>query len=336
MRVVALVALSLGAAELLLRALPEAVRGYRVERGALRPPREHLEQRRVNSLGVHDREPAPKAPGSRRVLVLGGERVAAREVPLADGWPRLLAAELEERAPGRYDVVALAEDGWGPREELQALRRFGPRLEPDLVLCVLDLAADVGRSSPRLAAFAEPEREEPALPLADAPALLVEGSELNRFLSFRLARGERAWSGAPPAGLSALLEERAPRWSEAWESLLALLNELREEARRQEARLLVASAPTRWDVLAPAAARAELGARWPELAGSELDLDRLERELSRAAPRADLPRASLVDAFRARAAEGERLHHERSGGWTPAAHALAARELARFVLEADA
>jgi hypothetical protein len=125
------IALALALVEVGIRLLPSSVLGFRYQDGLFLPPHEYERQTSRNALGVHDVAPPPKPPGRRRVLLLGDSYVAAISVPVEQGVARRLAHHLEQRAPGRYDVVSLSSEGWGQREELAALVEHGARLDPD-------------------------------------------------------------------------------------------------------------------------------------------------------------------------------------------------------------
>jgi hypothetical protein len=89
---------------------------------------------RINSKGLRERElPYEKAPGARRVLVIGDSSVVSFEVPPEAAFPRV--AEDLLRARG-YDVefVNGGVRGYGTDQALLFLRDEGLRYAPDLVL----------------------------------------------------------------------------------------------------------------------------------------------------------------------------------------------------------
>ena len=88
---------------------------------------------RINSAGLYDRPPSPRAPGELRIAVLGDSFTAGIYLPLEQGWPRQLEVALETRRPG-VRVVNLGLDGTGSAAQLDRLQQRVAALAPDVVL----------------------------------------------------------------------------------------------------------------------------------------------------------------------------------------------------------
>ena len=102
---------------------------------------------RINALGMRgpDRSLA-KAPGTRRLMILGDSFVQAFEVPWADTFYARLEQRARERG-GRLETFPMGVSGYGQAQQLLWLDRLGSRAEPDVVLLVVFLANDVTDNS---------------------------------------------------------------------------------------------------------------------------------------------------------------------------------------------
>ncbi len=90
---------------------------------------------RSNSLGYRDIEPEPQRSNRTRVLVVGdsfvwGDGIASGD----DTLPGLLRRNLEEGAPGRYDVTSAAYPGLGVHGYRRAVEAMIPEVHPDLIV----------------------------------------------------------------------------------------------------------------------------------------------------------------------------------------------------------
>ena len=122
---------------------PDPVLGYRLKPGATaRFTTAEFDSRiTINQVGVRDREIEPKAPGERRLVVLGDSLVMAVQVPLEDTFVARLEQRLNASAvpPATYRVINAGVQGYGPVEEVPvpprrdvspAARRGDPRPVP--------------------------------------------------------------------------------------------------------------------------------------------------------------------------------------------------------------
>ncbi|MDX2168155.1 MAG: SGNH/GDSL hydrolase family protein [Deltaproteobacteria bacterium] len=74
-----------------------------------------------------------KPPGVIRVVCLGDSSTFGMNVEADDSYPRRLAALLDERHPGRFEVINLGVPGYSSRQGLEQLRREALGLAPDVV-----------------------------------------------------------------------------------------------------------------------------------------------------------------------------------------------------------
>ncbi len=87
----------------------------------------------TNSLGL--RHPPIAIKGDRyRILCLGDSRTYGFGVEDDETWPARLQAILDERAPGRYDVINAGVPGYSIFHGARYLETSGVALEPDMVL----------------------------------------------------------------------------------------------------------------------------------------------------------------------------------------------------------
>jgi lysophospholipase L1-like esterase len=89
-----------------------------------------------NSLGFRDKEIVPRESVATRILLLGDSFVENLEVPFEKTFPHLLEHHLQRDVDKGIDIVALASQGYSTAQEVLALRKFGDRLRPDVVLLV--------------------------------------------------------------------------------------------------------------------------------------------------------------------------------------------------------
>lgn len=92
---------------------------------------------RLNSLGLRGREiERHKAPGRRRVLVLGDSFVFGVGVNEPSAFSSRLEALLDAGAPGRYEVVNMGVSGYSTDQQYLLFRELGASLQPDIVILV--------------------------------------------------------------------------------------------------------------------------------------------------------------------------------------------------------
>jgi hypothetical protein len=310
----------------------------------------------INSLGLRGPErPYAKPPGATRVLVLGDSFVEAAQVHEAEGVVGQLEAVLTARGGGPVEVLNAGVGGWGQHQQYVFLREEGVRYEPDLVLVHLYLGNDVYDSSWVLQGRPRTVRE---------PYFVFEDDGTFRQLEFRSRRPEEV---APAV---ALLRERTMLWNvfetgvlqklgpgdedddvranrfnynkvvihelrsserqqEAWRVTLALLDRIRRLGEERGFRTMLVVAPALYQV--DDRDWAEL-LRANRLKEESWSADLPNRVLAERAAEHGMPMLDLLPAFRAEHARGgPPLYFAQDRHWTPAGHALAAREIAQSV-----
>jgi len=112
----------------------------------------------LNAEGFHDHDYGTErpTPSTYRILVLGDSYVAALEVPLEQTFHKRLEDRLTREDPlgrGSYQVIAIGQGRTAQETEIEWLRRYGPRYEPDLVLLLFFCGNDFMENDPEI--FAE-------------------------------------------------------------------------------------------------------------------------------------------------------------------------------------
>jgi lysophospholipase L1-like esterase len=94
----------------------------------------------INSSGTRDDEIGPKAPGERRIVVLGDSLVMSIQVPLVETFCRRLQDRLNadpSLAPTRYRVINAGVQGYGPVQEWLFYEHVAAAFDADVVLIAL-------------------------------------------------------------------------------------------------------------------------------------------------------------------------------------------------------
>ena len=357
-------AVALLLSETLLRAVgfhrPQLYEPHRQLGWTLRPGAEdwYTEEGRalvqVNSEGMRDREHArSKPPGVYRIAVLGDSYSEARQVPIDSTYWSLLPGRLERCGfqPGRpIEMLNFSAAGYGTAQQLLLLRLLAARYGPDLILLQFTSSNDVRNNSPELD------------PTANRPFFLLAGGELRLDTSFVSRPSFRRHVSLPwrafrwmaersrvvqlmraailtgsgyrremsvavaRAGLDepALSAPANSHWAEAWRTTEALLAEIRREAARIDAEILVVTVPWPAQVLPDPRARAAFAAEVgvPDLSYADRRLEAFARERG-------IPVLSLAPGM-ARAAEAGAGFlngfgpESGMGHWNPTGHRVAA------------
>jgi lysophospholipase L1-like esterase len=93
---------------------------------------------RINSLGLRGPEtPLAKAPGVKRVVVLGDSFVFGVGVDQDHVFTTRLQNLIEARRPGEIEVLNLGVAGYSTDQELLLFEDLGQRLRPDVVVLVM-------------------------------------------------------------------------------------------------------------------------------------------------------------------------------------------------------
>lgn len=119
--------------------------GHRLQPGATAHfrTREFATDIAINSAGVRDVEFGPKAPGERRVVVLGDSLVMAVQVPLERTFVKRLEARLNAADPAhRWRVINAGVQGYGPVEAWLFYDHVVAAFDPDIVLVAVFVGND--------------------------------------------------------------------------------------------------------------------------------------------------------------------------------------------------
>jgi hypothetical protein len=295
----------------------------------------------TNAAGFRDASHAgAKAPGAYRVLVLGDSFVFGSGVRQEAILTRRLAAHLG----AGFEIVNLGVPGYGTDQELLTLRRWGPKLSPDLVLLgffwndVMEDSSDHIYGLPKPRYTLENGRLVPHPPAGfTAPSALdrLDGSLASRSHLWSLVRNglssaQRAAGGARgerPVSIDFSLKDPPPSRAREFALAFALLSAVRDEAAALGAPFAVFSIPPRF-LVEPA-----VGARLLKVYGLPPDAFEEDgfRRVREACEAAGIPFLDLLPGFRREAAAGARLFLPTGIHWGPSGHDAAARVLAPSV-----
>ena len=294
---------------------------------------------RTNALGFRDVEHAGKAAGVTRVAVLGDSFVFGSGVRQDETLTHQLAARL---GPA-FEVVNLGVPGYGTDQALLTLRRWGPRLSPDVVLAGFFWNDVMENASGEIYGMRKPRfvlaRGETGDALTLVPAGAPRGSSAFARLEAALGARSHLWSLSRrafgraddriepeerPVMLDLSLRSAPPFRNAEFELTWALLGAVAREARALGATPLVFTIPPRY--LADDAVKEKV-LRIYGLGAEALDPDGFFR-VKEACGRQNVSVIDLLPPFRIATAEGEALFAPAAGiHWNAAGHALAARVL---------
>ena len=287
----------------------------------------------TNALGFRDVNHPEKVAGVTRVAVLGDSFVFGSGVKQDEVITSRLAAIL---GPS-FEVINLGVPGYGTDQALLTLRRWGPRLSPDVVLAgffwndVMENASAemYGMKKPRFILAGDslalvPPGEAPRRSAARLEAALAARSHLWSLVSRSFGEGAgRVETEARPVMVDLSLRDTPPAREPEFALTWALLGALGSEARSLGARPVVFTVPPRF--LVDDAAKQKV-LKIYGLEADALDEDGFFR-VKDACARRDLPLVDLLPAFRAAAQAGERPFLPTGIHWSAKGHALAARVL---------
>lgn len=88
---------------------------------------------RINSTGLRGRKLVAKPPGTLRILLLGDSVAFGYDLDEANVFAQLVEQELRGRQLA-VEVVNGSVPGWSRRQQRLFLEKFGPEIQPDLVI----------------------------------------------------------------------------------------------------------------------------------------------------------------------------------------------------------
>jgi hypothetical protein len=344
-------ACALGLAEVMVRVVYPQQLGvwYSLRSGmVIHPPstRIHLanfgQTVEFNSLGMRDVEHRqPKPPGTFRILVLGDSFMEALQVPLEASFSRLLEDQLRRATGQRVEVVSCGVGGWGTDDQLEYLRRYGVRLEPDLIIVAMTLHNDVADNlRERFHTLADDQvvsRQHTEIPavrfaLLKIKDFLASRSHLTQLLRKFRSLGEIRQSAQQLDAhvLQLFQKEASTTMTRGWQLTAGLLRGVRVEGASVGARTTVVLIPLSVQIYD------DVLRRWLVEAGltlSDIELDRPQRVMHEFEARLGVDVIDLTPAFRATAKGGGRsLHVPGDGHWNREGHQVAATVVARELI----
>lgn len=337
-------AFTLGLVEVALRALPSAVVGYAYRDGVFVPPTEFIRRNERNSLGAHDIEPAAADPGRVRVLLLGDSYVESISMPIDHSLPRRVAVHLESQRPGAYDLVSLSKGGWGQREELEALERYGPSLQPDRVVLLftarndpLNNARDLPGHEENLRLRGQMLEEGRAWSRAfradQAVGLWFPRSALNRLISHRMTVAQLRPMDPVPLQFLAFSPDRQPMWVATWKQTGLLLRQLRAASEALGATFEVMSASLPEGVLPVEEGADRLRSAHALFDGLRFDVDLPDRRLAQLCAELGIPFLALQPSLRVLEGPAGPLHWRYDGHWNRAGNDRAGELIATQIIK---
>ena len=307
---------------------------------------------RISSQGLRDEEHAiPKPLGTIRIVLLGDSFAEALQVDQRETFWSILERDLAScpvLAGRPVEVVNLGVSGYGTDDAIDVLRRYGPSLEPDLVLLFFCVANDFennlfdGRCRRDGAGVVCDPPARPTtrqLAFAHAKSWLSSHSELYQALQ---ASATSPWwqrlglraavplavATAKPFGPELFVVPPSPRVASAIDLTGGLLRTLRDAASELGAPLWLVILPTREQVEDEA---------WTRFAGDAPGAvrDEPERALTAIAAPLDIPVIDPLPALRSRAAAGDRAYWRIDAHFTAVGHATTARLVADVLLASE-
>ena len=328
--------------------MPDPVIGYRLRPNA----RSHFVTSEfhttiaINGQGVRDdREIGPKAPGERRIVVLGDSLVLSVQVDVRQTFCRLLEDRLNGDAATRfggrvrYRVINAGVQGYGPVEELLFYREVARAFDPDLVIETIF----VGNDAEDAAASAWKLRTQRSAETPDrSSASDVSDTEVNRLrrvirhsMVLQLLRlrvvtvTDRLsnWISPPEPPLQAYAARPASRIADGLRISRDCVEAIASDAAKSHARTMVLLIPARFQVDA-----ADYGhlKEAIEGAGGHLVRDAASERFNQALADAAVPRLDALPALRA-ALPGPDVFFRQTIHLTPHGHEIVAEAIDAFL-----
>jgi len=314
----------------------------------------------ANSVGFRDREHAVEKPaGVKRIVVLGDSFMEAIQVRFEESLPHLLEQKLQSRGP--TEVINISVSGTGTAREYLALREYGLRYKPDLVL-VFFVGNDISDNSkklqglsyypyPQVTATGDVARDDAGRPLfmpfADQTSSLgaITGVLRDHSKGYRLAREVVETSpgvnrllyslgliSTPPETVNAPSGDNfgfyeiyrvqpKPAWAEAWKVTEQMMLATRDLAKANGSEFAIVLIPAAWEV--ETKAWDDILDRLPAMKSTAVDRDQPARLLSEFLQQNGVPVVNLVPDLRSHAQAGEQLYLRGDAHWTPAGHVAA-------------
>jgi lysophospholipase L1-like esterase len=323
----------------------------------------------VNSAGFRDRDHSlERTSGTRRIVVVGDSFVEALQVRFEQSITSLLESRLQ--ASGVHaETINLGVSGTGTARQYLAVREYGLRYKPDLVLLFF-VGNDVSDNSrrlqgrsyvpyPEVTANGELARDPAGHPLftpfADQTSRLefiiaslrqhskgyrlvreaIDGSTALHAILYRLKLMSTPTEtiNTPSAHNFGFYEiyrpEQQPAWAEAWRLTEEMLLATRDLAQSNNAAFEVVLVPAAWEV--DHTLWKEILSQIPAMSEARLDPERPSRQLTSFLRSHNVSVVNLLPDFLAQAESSPPLYLPGDAHWTAEGHRLAADLLAEPV-----
>lgn len=294
----------------------------------------------INRAGVRDREVGPKAPGERRIVVLGDSLVMAVQVPLDVTFTAQLERLLNTGAgrPSGYRVINAGVQGYGPVEEYLFHRDVTSTLHPDVVLLALYVgndAVEAGNAAYRLRQDQDGRVADPISPLdrfTQWRRRLIRRSIMLQIIRLRVTtRLDRfGWRPEIDPPLRTYLPDAPPEIARGLDATRDAVSRLAALTASQGARLAVVLLPARFQVDDGDYDRLkEIVAR----SGKVLERDRATDRFKAALAGLGVPVLDVLPALRAAARQSD-VFMQSTAHFTPYGHEVMAAILRAFLRDA--
>jgi len=291
------------------------------------PDGEFATEFRYNSVGMRDREHARvKPPGMHRIMVIGDSFAEAKQVTREAGFPARLE-DLLSREDGKVEVINAGHAGFGAADEHLVLRNFAFDRDPDVVIQAFflnDLRDDYWRVK-------HLEWDEAGLPVR----MLGFQSELVLFVRDRAVKLPFIHKDDPVgAGQIGLIDpdpffvirsEGRGEHEVHWQRTLNVIKGSARLSRDLGAEFLLVIIPIGEQV--DPTFRSKVAEAWA-LDPATLTRNPQER-LLRFGEETGIAVLDLIPVLEQN--KDQQLYFPHDGHWTPAAHDIVAREIARFL-----
>ena len=306
-----------------------------------------------NSEGWRDREYSIEKPeGTFRIIVIGDSFIEGIQFPVEEILTELLEARLNREHTRPFEVINMGVGAFGTDQEYLALKHYGSRYDPDLVLLAFCVDNDIYgnllefRGEPLKPYFYFDEsgdlvQREFRLPKSEkCKAFFRDRFQLYMFLKNRLSKMN--WISVFLMRLGILHDSNSiqrdehgilidyythqavypPAWEKAWEVTKALLLAIRDETSRMHADLLLVQ--INYDLLVHDELWQKAIETYPVMNEVEWDLGKANRMVSEFCETNRIESIDLLPHFREKAARtGEALYLPVEGHWNRKGHQLA-------------
>jgi lysophospholipase L1-like esterase len=285
---------------------------------------------RINSQGVRDDEPiGPKAPGEKRIVVLGDSLVLSVQVQAAQTFCERLEARLNAEAPGtRWRVINAGVQGYGPVEQWMFFDRVAAAFEPDIVMMVVFVGNDALEAADGAETLSTGRPKVVAEPGARQWRRLIRSSVVLQAVRVRWDQlRSRLALGTPERPLASYLADPPPVVAEGLEQSRQAFGKIAERARGLGAAPAFVLMPARFQVNDEDYGNLDAAVRQ---AGGVLDRQSASRRFEQALAPLGVPMIDLQPIL-ARQPEPNGVFFQRNVHLTPRGHDVVASALHQFL-----